>query len=323
VELNTVMCGDCLEKMKDIPSETFDLIIADPPYFKTVEESWDRQWRTASDYLGWLESAAVEFGRVLKPTGSLYCFAAPKMAAKVEVMLEKHFEILNQIVWEKPEGTGAFKYGAENLRRFVQKSERIVFCEQKKAFDSDSFPHEKLYLYMEGERAKSGASKRDVNVALGFRESGGMAGRKYFSRTEFCLPTPERYEALQKAYPGCYRRPFADLKEEYEAARKRVALGPKRHFALTPEIQHSDVWNFAGVGHRARSHPCEKPEGLLRHIISVSTEPGDVVLDPFAGSGAALAAARSLGRGFLGIEADPEICASARDRASAVQLALF
>lgn len=45
-ELNDIYNVDCLEGMKNIPDESIDLVVADPPYWKVVGEKWDYQWRT-------------------------------------------------------------------------------------------------------------------------------------------------------------------------------------------------------------------------------------------------------------------------------------
>lgn len=301
--------------MAAIADESVDLIVADPPYYKTAGEWWDYQWRSPDDYLEWLGAIADGWERILKKTGSVYCFASPQMAARVEVMLRDRFDILNHIVWSKPEGTGALKYGSENLRRYVQKSERIIFCEKKTGFDPDGFPYEALYAYMEGERVRSGARKRDINKLLGFRESGGMAGRKYFSRSEFCLPKPEHYRAMRAAYPGFWEKPHEDLVAEFQATRRTFEeTAEKRPFYINRDVAHSDVWEFPKVKPSERIHPCEKPAEMMRHIVRASSRPGDLVLDCFAGSGVTSATAKSEGRRWLGIEIDPEVAAIAHQR---------
>lgn len=65
---------------------------------------------------------------------------------------------------------------------------------------------------------------------------------------------------------------------------------------------------------RGGEHPTEKPVELMQELISVVCPPGGVVLDPFTGSGATGAAAVATGRGFMGIERDPEYAALARSR---------
>jgi site-specific DNA-methyltransferase (adenine-specific) len=75
------------------------------------------------------------------------------------------------------------------------------------------------------------------------------------------------------------------------------------------EPQRRDVPNVLGFPPvRDGDHPTEKPEPLLRTLLSVVSPPGGVVLDPFAGSGATLTAAVSLGRRAIGIEADERYC---------------
>src|SRR3984893_2713271 len=67
-----------------------------------------------------------------------------------------------------------------------------------------------------------------------------------------------------------------------------------------------------------KAHPTQKPEALLRRIILASSNPGDVILDPFFGSGTTGAAAKLLGRRFIGIERDEGYAAIARRRIAAV-----
>ena len=63
-----------------------------------------------------------------------------------------------------------------------------------------------------------------------------------------------------------------------------------------------------------KAHPTQKPEALLHRVILASTEVGDVVLDPFFGSGTTGAVAKKLGRGYLGIERDEAYAALAEQR---------
>ena len=66
-------------------------------------------------------------------------------------------------------------------------------------------------------------------------------------------------------------------------------------------------------------HPTQKPEALLARIMLAASHPGDVVLDPFFGTGTTGAVARRLGRSFIGIERDPGYAAAATARIAAVQ----
>ena len=67
-----------------------------------------------------------------------------------------------------------------------------------------------------------------------------------------------------------------------------------------------------------KAHPTQKPEGLLHRVLLASTNPGDVVLDPFFGTGTTGAVARRLGRHAIGIERDPAYARAAAARIAAV-----
>lgn len=71
-----------------------------------------------------------------------------------------------------------------------------------------------------------------------------------------------------------------------------------------------------------KAHPAQKPEALLRRVILASTRPGDLVLDPFFGSGTTGAVAARLGRRYLGIENDPSYVRLATERIAGEQVAL-
>ena len=76
--------GDCIEIMRDMADNSVDLILTDPPYFKVKGEPWDNQWAKPTQFLAWLDTVLEQFQRILKPNGSLYLFASPKMAAQVD-----------------------------------------------------------------------------------------------------------------------------------------------------------------------------------------------------------------------------------------------
>jgi DNA modification methylase len=78
-----------------------------------------------------------------------------------------------------------------------------------------------------------------------------------------------------------------------------------------------DVWTFprvCGTFRERRGHVCQTPKRVLERIVRVASNPGDLVLDPFAGTGTALAVARSLGRRYLGVELCGETADLARRR---------
>ena len=84
----------------------------------------------------------------------------------------------------------------------------------------------------------------------------------------------------------------------------------------------SDTWLFSrvcGTFHERTIHPCQIPEALLKRIIAVSSNPGDLVLDPFSGSFTTCAVAKRLGRKYIGIELSEDYCKAGQARLAKIQ----
>ena len=93
---------------------------------------------------------------------------------------------------------------------------------------------------------------------------------------------------------------------------------------LNDELQMRSDWEFPICGGPERLkqdghkvHPTQKPEALLYRVLLACTKPGDVVLDPFFGTGTTGAVAKRLGRRWIGIEREPGYCAAAAARIEA------
>lgn len=89
------------------------------------------------------------------------------------------------------------------------------------------------------------------------------------------------------------------LRPSYEL----VALFAMPEFAI-PNRALPDIQRFQWSTRKPHGHPAEKPESLMSWLIDISTKPGDLVLDPFMGSGTTGVAAVQLGQKFIGIEQD-------------------
>jgi site-specific DNA-methyltransferase (adenine-specific) len=337
----TIHHGDCLAVMRDMADNSVDAIVTDPPYFKVKGEAWDRQWDKPTQFLAWLDTIAEQWQRLLKPNGSLYCFASSKMAARVECKIAERFAVLSHIVWQKGDENGNgmhTRQHKEGCRIWFPQTERIIFAEHygadniakgeagyvSKCDELRGFVFEPLRAYLDGERARSGLTVRQVAEAFqqksGSRTVTGMAGH-WFGQVQWALPTLGNYEWLrellhlrgnweQNARKGFLRREYEDLRREYEDLR--------RPFSVTADVPYTDVWTFPTVQHYKGKHPCEKPLAMMEHIIRASTRPGAVVLDCFAGSGATGEACLSLDRQFVGIEKDPAYADQARRRLRSV-----
>jgi modification methylase len=100
--------------------------------------------------------------------------------------------------------------------------------------------------------------------------------------------------------------------------------------ALNDDLQMRSDWHLPLCtggerlkvnGHKA--HPTQKPEALLYRVILSTSNPGEVVLDPFFGTGTTGAVAKKLSRHWIGIERDPRYAALARDRIATLPATLF
>ena len=315
-----IECGDSASLLTLIPDNSVDLIATDPPYFRVKEHDWDRQWSTADAFLDWLQSLLVQFRRILKPNGSLYLFASPQMSARVECRIGELFQVLNRITWRKPPfSTKAEMFTKEDMRKFFHASENIIFAEHygadnaakgeagyvQRCDELRGFVFEPLRAYFDAARKASGLSSTQIQDRMK-----DLTGRRYvfdrhtFSRSQWELPTETQYKAAQIVFAGLLRREYEDLRREYEDLRREYEY-LRRPFSVTPDVPYTDVWDFPTVQFYKGKHPCEKPLALMEHIITASSRPGNVVLDPFCGSGVTGIAARKHNRKFIGIERDP------------------
>jgi site-specific DNA-methyltransferase (adenine-specific) len=88
--------------------------------------------------------------------------------------------------------------------------------------------------------------------------------------------------------------------------------------------EDGDTWyvpRVCGTFRERVNHPCQMPEAVLERIIRVASNPGDVVLDPFAGSGTTVAVAKRLGRRYLGVELSDVYADGVRKRLQMIEFA--
>jgi site-specific DNA-methyltransferase (adenine-specific) len=193
----TIHDGDCLHVMRGMADNSVDAIVTDPPYFKVKGDAWDRQWDKPTQFLAWLDTIAEQWARLLKPNGSLYCFASSKMAARVECLIASRFSVLSHIVWQKGDANGNgmhTRQHKEGCRIWFPQTERIIFAEHygsdniakgeagyvNKCDELRGFVFEPLRAYLDSERQRACVTPRQVNEAA--RHDGAHHPSQYAAR---------------------------------------------------------------------------------------------------------------------------------------------
>lgn len=144
----------------------------------------------------------------------------------------------------------------------------------------------------------------------------GATSVRYAPSTEFMF-------VLSKGRPATFN-PIRDRKNLHAGKRKHGTIRQidgslKKMSSVGKECADMgirfNVWDIPPESsNTVRAHPAQFPEALARDHITSWTNPGDLVLDPFSGSGTTARAAHDLGRNFIGLEVNPEYCNIARAR---------
>ena len=303
----TLYHGDCREIVPTLGR--FDLVCTDPPYGK-VKGDFDHEWTNRPAMLKDCEVWRDIIFDAMKANGTLYWFAWPSLAGRIESLIAERLNPLAHIVWKRDEGWWR-KTKEEDLRSPVPQTERILMFEHygadnmalgesayvAKCDELRGFVFEPLRAYLAEERDRAGFTTRRVaecyQKKTGSRTVTGMAGH-WFEQVQWALPTEENYNWLRELFAGDYlRREYEDLRKEYEDLR--------RYFDMRKGDQKTDVWEFAPAKER-HGHPTQKPLALISYIVRLSCRKGGTVLDPFAGSGTTGRAAKDLQRKCVLIE---------------------
>ncbi len=243
-------------------------------------------------YLTMMANRLLELHRVLKPTGSLYIHCDPTASHYLKVVLDGVFgKVLfkNEIAWQRVlvKGDARKKYGTlHDILFFYTKTQTYHFEIPRRAADGE-------YL-----------SRFDLD------DNDGRG--PYHSAP---LDSPNTRPNLTYAYKG-YPPPDKGWRVDPTEMKRLDAAGRlifpllrtgrirrKLFLSDAPGPPVGDIWtDIPGVGGSGMGYPTEKPLALLQRIISASSKPGDVVLDPFCGCGTAVHAAQGLGRRWIGID---------------------
>ena len=246
-------------------------------------------------YLVMMANRLLELHRVLRPTGSLYLHCDPTASHYLKIVLDAVFGkemFQNEIVWKRT--------NAHNLRRkgYVRSNDVIFYYTKSENFTFNE-------LFTEYGEAQLKRFKPDEN------------GRLYKAENmTFSMANPSRQFEWRGTKPPSNRSWGASLEQlEKWWAEGRILKrqdgsprmdGLKIYLDDTKGIPLSTCWTdierIANTSGERLHYPTQKPLPLLERILSVSSNAGDVVLDPFCGCGTAVHAAQKLGRRWIGID---------------------
>lgn len=246
-------------------------------------------------YLVMMAARLVELHRVLKPTGSLYLHCDPTASHYLKVVLDTIFGVQNyrsEITWKRTSAHGNAKQNYADVTDIIlyySKSDKNTFNQIFLSY-SDKYLKD-FYKYVD----ENGRRYRLDNM----RNPGYRPNLIY------------DYKGY-KPHPNGWAISKEKMKKLDEEGRLYFPKNPdgriqlKRFLDEMPGNPISNIWDdLQPIGAQAAErlgYPTQKPLALLERILLASSNPGDIVLDPFSGCGTAIAAAQKLGRKWIGID---------------------
>ena len=288
VPRNELLHGDCLEELAKLPDGCVDLAFADPPFNIGFAYDKYRDRLSPEDYVAWCRDWIEQVHRVLAPAGTFWLAVGDEVAAELKVLATRGlagapgvgFHCRSWVVWY-------YTFGVNCTRKFTRSHAHLFhLTKDPKAF---TFNADDPEVRIPSARQLVYADPR-----------ANPAGR---------LPDDTWNYSPENA---------AAVAEAWEATAK-WALRPQD----TPDkfAPGENTWYFPRVAgtfkERRGFHGCQMPEQLLGRIVRVSSNPGDLVLDPFAGSGTTPAVAKKLGRDYLAFELSEDYVAQTKARLKA------
>ncbi len=328
--INKITNVDCFDLMKTIPSQSVNLIFCDPPYFE-IKGDFDYGW-TFDEWKDLHLRLAIEFDRVLAPNGTILLWGHAKKIAYQQVIFDEYFNLVNSGVWEKPD-CQTRKLKAEEGRCLLPVTERFLVYDRKVHPSGRQVLRDDLDLYLS---IKEKADKELKNANLTVTQARDLFGSScghFFGYTlnktkvQFSFPIKEMFEKFQNYgmfKDSTYENQLSEYKNrnlEYEPLRleyeKQRRPFHNQLFGFTDVIEHPAESHLTG----AYQHPTQKPPSLVSKLIQLTTNAGDLILDPMAGSFVVAEQARYNNRNFICCDVDVAFCRIGEKRLS--QLSLF
>ena len=252
-----------------------------------------------ADIMAYLVMMAVRLTELrdkLKPTGSLYLHCDPTASHYLKIILDAVFGptgFKNEVVWKRTFAhSNAKKYPpVHDVIFFYTKSNKFTFNIPRLPYDEEYL--DKYYRFDDGDGR---LYWRDNLCAAGVRN--GSSGRPW--------------RGIDPGTKGMHWKYGVEKLDELDA-QGRIYWPPKGTMPQYKRYREdlkgrvvSDMWEdidrINPISAEREGYPTQKPLALLERIISVSSNPGDVILDPFCGCGTTVDAAEKMGRSWVGID---------------------
>ena len=266
-------------------------------------------------YLVMMTVRLVELHRVLKPTGSLYLHCDSTANHYLRIVLDTIFDphnFRNEITWKRSDAHNDAKkqFGMiSDHILFYTRSNEAMFNRQYGGFQEQTLRDWYQYLeFPDGTIRRMTKEERETQTI--------PPEARRFNTGDLRSPNPR--PNLMYEYKGYkpHRNGWAVSYEKMcELDAKGLLLFPssiegrimrKRYLDEQEGAVLGDVWTdisqIRGADAELLGYPTQKPLSLLERIISASSNPGDIILDPFCGCGTAIAAAQELERKWIGID---------------------
>ena len=299
---NSIICGDNLDVMKTMLSSSVDLVYLDPP-FSTAEMHFlaDLSGKNLQSIVGMLRPRITEIYRILKVDGSLFLHFDWRNEARIQPLVDEIFgeeNLIAKIIWQRSNTVYSSRFipHTYDVIMFYGKTQKVKY-----------FP-----LYISHSKDELETSYKYIDEETG----------KRYRLVGLTRPNAERSN-LTYEFLGITRSwRFSKEKMENELKQGRIVQSKPGAIPMYKQFMGEgkplgDVWAdlpMMTVSREMTGYPTQKPLSLLERIISMSTQEGDLVFDPFCGSGTSLVAAEKLGRKWFGIDISPNACQIAHQR---------
>lgn len=289
--MNEVINGDSLEIIKTIEDESVHLILSDIPYGISFEE-WDVLHSNTNSALLGSSPAQEKAGSVFKKRGK---------------PLNGWSEADKRIPQEYYEWCS--KWAPDWLRVLKPAGSVFIFAGRRLAHRCISAMEDAGFIYKDMiSWEKEAASHRAQRVSLVYERRGDIENAEKWAGWRLGNLRPLFEPILWFMKPYKLGGTLTDNIMEYGVGAYNCAEWNMYNPLTSNMIKVSSDSNDHG------KHPTQKPIALMEALIKLTTQEGQMVLDPFCGSGSTLVAAKKLNRKYIGIEFSEKFCKIARER---------